>query len=224
MQGAADISVIIPAYNAEHYLAEAIQSSLDQTEAPKEIIVVDDGSTDRTADVAASFGAPVRLLQQPNLGVSAARNLGIRSARCSWLAFLDSDDVMAPDRLEWQKTALLADPKRELAFGLQIFFAGKPWSPPLVSGKPARPALVAGALFCRATIFDRLGVFDLRYQGTEFIAWFSDATDNGIAYTVIDRAVIYRRVHDKNLSRGQIRENGAYLKFIKERLNRRRAL
>jgi glycosyltransferase involved in cell wall biosynthesis len=218
-----DISLIIPAYNAEEYLADAIQSALGQTQCAKEILVVDDGSTDRTADVAASFGAPVRILRQENLGVSAARNLGIRSASCPWLAFLDSDDVMAPDRLEVQQQAFSSRPELEIALGMQIFFSGKQWSPSLVIDQPERPGLISSALFCRATTFERIGLFDPRYQGTEFIAWFVKAKEVGAPYAVVNRAVVYRRIHDKNLSRKQIQSTAAYPRLIKELLDQKRA-
>jgi glycosyltransferase involved in cell wall biosynthesis len=98
-------SVIIPAFNAEKTLARAIESVRAQSWPAHEIIVVDDGSTDASAEVAAAFGAEVRLLWQANSGVSAARNAGAVAASGDWLAFLDADDWYAPDRLrlhaEW---------------------------------------------------------------------------------------------------------------------------
>lgn len=98
-------SVIIPAFNAAATLARAIDSVRAQTWPAHEIIVVDDGSTDATAEVAARFGEAVRLIRQPNRGVSVARNAGAAAARGDWLAFLDADDWYAPDRLclhaEW---------------------------------------------------------------------------------------------------------------------------
>lgn len=98
-------SVVIPAYNAAATLAQAIDSVRAQTWPAHEIIVVDDGSTDATADVAAGYGAAVTLIRQPNRGVSVARNAGAAAATGDWLAFLDADDTYAPDRLrlhgEW---------------------------------------------------------------------------------------------------------------------------
>lgn len=98
-------SVIIPAFNAEATLARAVGSVLVQTWPAHEVIVVDDGSSDATADIAASFGNTVRVIRQPNRGVAAARNAGAAAACGDWLAFLDADDWYAPDRLrlhaEW---------------------------------------------------------------------------------------------------------------------------
>lgn len=95
------ISVIIPAYNAAGTLARALDSVLTQTWPAFEIIVIDDGSIDTTAAVAASYGEKIRYLRQDNAGVSAARNHGARIASGDWLAFLDADDWYYPDRLKW---------------------------------------------------------------------------------------------------------------------------
>ena len=100
------ISVIIPTYNRAHCVGEAIQSVLDQTYKNFEIIVVDDGSTDNTQEVLATFGDKIKVIRQENRGVSAARNAGIREARGEWLAFLDSDDLWLPEKLAIQMKEL----------------------------------------------------------------------------------------------------------------------
>lgn len=102
------ISAVIPAYNAEACVARAIESVLAQTRPVLEVLVVDDGSRDRTAVVAEQFGAPVRVVRQANAGPSAARNRGAREARGEWVAFLDADDAWRPHKLERQ-SALLGD-------------------------------------------------------------------------------------------------------------------
>lgn len=109
-----DFSVIIAVYNGEKTLARAIDSVLAQTHPACEIIVVDDGSTDTSAEIAASYGPPVRLLRQPNRGVAAARNLGVRAARGEWVAFLDADDYYYPERLAL--TARLIDTYPQVDF------------------------------------------------------------------------------------------------------------
>lgn len=105
------ISVVIPACNAEKYIARAVESVLKQTRPADEIIIVDDGSTDNTADVVRGFGDRVRLIQQPNAGVSAARNAGIRAARGNWIAFLDADDEWLPEKLDLQTAHLQKHPQ-----------------------------------------------------------------------------------------------------------------
>ena len=97
-----DISVIIPTYNRKNTLPRAVESVLNQTYKPTEIIVVDDGSTDGTADWLSANYSSLQIIQQPNKGVSSARNAGINSARGDWIALLDSDDEWLPDKLEIQ--------------------------------------------------------------------------------------------------------------------------
>lgn len=96
------VSVVIPAYNAAPFIARAIESVLAQTRPVLEVLVVDDGSRDRTAEIAAGFGAPVRVVRQANAGPSAARNHGARLARGEWIALLDADDAWLPEKLERQ--------------------------------------------------------------------------------------------------------------------------
>jgi hypothetical protein len=94
-------SVIIPVYNSAGTLTRAIESVFEQTWPAHEIIVVDDGSTDYSVQVANGFASKVRVIQQPNAGVASARNQGAESATGDWLAFLDADDWYYPDRLRW---------------------------------------------------------------------------------------------------------------------------
>jgi glycosyltransferase involved in cell wall biosynthesis len=110
-------SVVIPAYNAETTLARAIDSVCAQTWPAHEIIVVDDGSRDASAVIARSFGERVRLVQQPNRGVSVARNAGAAVATGDWLAFLDADDWYAPERLKWHAEWIMEDPALDFLTG-----------------------------------------------------------------------------------------------------------
>jgi glycosyltransferase involved in cell wall biosynthesis len=102
--------VIIPAFNAGDVLATAIGSVLVQTSPPLDCIVVDDGSTDSTAEIAGSYGGSVQLVSEPNRGAAAARNRGARSARGELFAFLDADDRWLPERLERGLESLAAHP------------------------------------------------------------------------------------------------------------------
>jgi len=103
------VSVIIPTYNRAYCVGEAIESVLAQSLREREIIVVDDGSTDETSAVVERYGDAVRYIRQLNAGVGAARNTGIRAARGEYVAFLDSDDEWLPDKLGVQVSALAAD-------------------------------------------------------------------------------------------------------------------
>src|SRR3989344_3204500 len=98
------VSVIIPAYNAGHYLGEAIESALAQTYPAVEIIVVDDDSTDNTQEIAHWYSAERNIIyiHQENKGLSAARNAGIHAAQGEYIALLDSDDIFLPSKIERQ--------------------------------------------------------------------------------------------------------------------------
>ena len=114
---APEFSVIIAVYNGEQTIARAIQSVLDQTCPAHEIIVVDDGSTDGTAEHVKQFGEAVRYIYQQNAGVAAARNAGVDMASGDWLAFLDADDYYYPDRLKWQAELLQRQPGLDFMTG-----------------------------------------------------------------------------------------------------------
>src|SRR5512134_3903793 len=97
-----NLSVIIPAYNAEAFIADTVHSALNQTYRDLEVIVVDDGSKDGTRDRLDAFGRRVRVHQQANSGVARARNAGVRLATGDWIAFLDADDLWLPHKIERQ--------------------------------------------------------------------------------------------------------------------------
>jgi glycosyltransferase involved in cell wall biosynthesis len=103
------VSVVIPCYNGAAFLAETLASVLHQTYRPHEIIVVDDGSTDKSASIAESFGPSVRVIRQENQGESVARNRGWAEARGEWIAWLDADDLWVPTKLERQMHCLRVD-------------------------------------------------------------------------------------------------------------------
>jgi glycosyltransferase involved in cell wall biosynthesis len=111
------ISAIIPAYNSEGTIARALNSVLAQTRPADEIIVIDDGSTDRTAQAVQSFGSRVRLIRQANAGVSAARNTGIQAASGDWIAFLDADDEWLHEKLRLQTEHLRRHPDLKWTYG-----------------------------------------------------------------------------------------------------------
>lgn len=105
------VSVIIPSFNCELYIAETIRSVLNQSMPDVEVIVVDDGSSDKTREIVSAFGAPVRLIAQKNAGRCAARNRGIREAAGEFICLLDHDDVWFPDKLALQLAQFEAYPE-----------------------------------------------------------------------------------------------------------------
>ena len=121
------VSIIVPCFNAERWLAAALESALAQTWPAKEIIVIDDGSRDGSLAVAHSFSSRgVRVLHQPNAGASMARNAGLRAARGDLIQFLDADDLLAPDKIEGQVGLLAQRTDLELVAGAWSRFASDP--------------------------------------------------------------------------------------------------
>jgi glycosyltransferase involved in cell wall biosynthesis len=110
------VSVVIPVFNAERHLREAIESVLNQTILPDEMVVVDDGSTDESLRIVAEYGSRVTIRRQANLGASAARNLGATTSRCHWIAYLDADDYWFPDKLEKQLALIASDPAVDVVY------------------------------------------------------------------------------------------------------------
>jgi glycosyltransferase involved in cell wall biosynthesis len=119
------VSVIIPAFNSEKYIAEAIESVLAQTYRGYEIIVVDDGSTDNTLQLLKQYDSRVKVLTKPNGGPASARNLAIKNSNGEYLAFLDSDDLWMKEKLEEQLAFLEKHPEVGLTFGEMLIFEEK---------------------------------------------------------------------------------------------------
>ncbi|MEM2567120.1 MAG: glycosyltransferase family A protein, partial [Candidatus Bathyarchaeia archaeon] len=117
------ISVIIPAYNARKFIAEAIESVLDQTFPAHEIIVVDDGSTDGTGEfVRKHYGSRVEVIQQENKGISAARNIGVVEATGNILQFLDADDLLLSNKFEVQLNFWQRNPEFDIVYCDHLYF------------------------------------------------------------------------------------------------------
>ena len=145
-----DIAVMVPAFNAGEYLRECLASVVEQTVAPREIILVDDGSTDGSIDQAlarlpATARAAIQVIRQPNSGVSAARNAAARAATSTWLAILDADDLMAPNQLESLQAAARAHPDAVMVFGDAELFGDGMQRPTFQQTSPALSGLRATA-------------------------------------------------------------------------------
>ncbi|MDB5297613.1 MAG: kfoC [Phycisphaerales bacterium] len=111
------VSVIVPCYKQAHFLHACVRSVLDQGRDDVEVVIVDDGSPDDTAVLAAGFGPPVKLVRQPNCGLPAARNAGVRAATGSLLMFLDADDAQAAGAIAAVMAVAAADPTADVMCG-----------------------------------------------------------------------------------------------------------
>jgi glycosyltransferase involved in cell wall biosynthesis len=221
------VSVVIPCYNAEAYLAEAIESALRQEAGPLEVVVIDDGSTDGSAGVARCFGGAVRYEYQANAGISAARNRGVELAAARYLAFLDADDVWPAGSLTLRLDMMRAYPGTACVFGAVEEFV----SPDLHEDPgsriplthPAQVARLAGSMLIERDAFVRVGFFDPRLTVGETIDWVARAEDVGISMRTADAVVLRRRIHrDNTVTRERARQND-YLRALRTTLTRRRA-
>ena len=164
------VSVVIPTYNRGWTIKRAVDSVLAQTFRNFELIVVDDGSGDDTADILAGYGTAIRVIRQPNAGVSAARNTGIRAAGGDFIAFLDSDDYWLPEKLQIQSAYFNTHPEAVICQTEEIWIRnGKRVNPKKVHKKPSGRIFRASLALClvspsavmlRRELFDEIGGFD----------------------------------------------------------------
>jgi len=224
------ISCIVPVYNGEKYLAEALKSILQQNYRPIEIIVVDDGSTDQTASVAKSFGAPVRYLNQRNAGPAAARNFGLSCANGEFIAFLDADDLWHPEKLQRQIARFRLLPELDYCVAhAQNFWVAElsEEAQQFRNHRIARPvpAYSTPTLLARRRLFDTVGHFNASLPHGDSTEWFLRAAESGAVAELLPDVLLFRRLHAENRSRlraTQSREQ--FLKIVKASLDRRRRL
>lgn len=222
----APVSVIVPVYQGESYLGAAIESLLEQTVRPAEIIVVDDGSRDGSGEIAASFGKDVKLIRQPNRGVAAARNRGIEAAREPFIAWLDQDDLAVPRRIECQLAAFDASPPPDVAFGLMSQFVSPELPVELRSrlhcdARPL-PAPLPSCFFAPARVFQTVGL--LRGESdTTFVDWYMRANEQGLRFSFVPELIVRRRIHGGNRSYRNEKMRRDYVRTLKQALDRRRA-
>lgn len=220
----ARVSVVIPVFDGERFLGEAIASASAQTHPPLELIVVDDGSSDGSAEVAEKLGA--RVLRLPHRGVSAARNAGIGAARGELIALLDADDRWPLDRLAVQVDRLSRRPGLGFVIARgQLFLDPGSARPEWFSGDLAtgESPIARGTLLAKRELFERIGGFDESIDICEDLDWLVRAREAGVPYEVLDDVVLEYRIHDANtgLARRRDLERGV-LRTLRSSIGRRR--
>jgi glycosyltransferase involved in cell wall biosynthesis len=221
------VSVVIPAHNAERYLAAAIDSVLAQTRAPHQVVVIDDGSTDGTPGVAKSYAGLVACHRQQNAGIGATRNRGVALSQGDYVAFLDADDLWEPDKLERQLAVFDSDPSLDLVLGQVRQFI----DPGLSRKEAARiacpsglqPGYLPGALLARRATFERVGPFRTDLKVGEFVDWMARAREAGLREEMLADQVLSRRLHDTNQSVRHRSQMTDFARVAKAALDRRRA-
>ncbi|MFK8250876.1 glycosyltransferase family 2 protein [Ancylobacter terrae] len=215
------VSVVIPCYNAASFLAETLESVLAQSLRPDEVIVVDDGSTDGSAEVAGGFPALVRLVRQENSGVAVARNRGVAASRGDVIAFIDADDVWPVDSIA-ARMALMEVHGADMAFGAVQNCRGTagPSAPAL---GPPHPGRLAGSTLISRAFMDLVGAYDESLRSSEMIDWVTRAMARSPRIASTDAVVLYRRVHGANMMLDESAHASRRLGVLRDVLRRRRA-
>ena len=216
------VSCVIAVFNGDRYLHDAIDSLLSQTYPRIETIVVNDGSTDGTADVVRRYGDRVRVLHQDNHGVSIARNRGVAMATGQFLSFLDADDRLDPRKIAMQVEAFQADTQLDFCDCHTAYF----WSEDLSEETRNRdfrheqsfwqlalPAHISGWLFRRA-LWDRVGEFSASLRYSEDMDWFSRARDLPMRRLTLADVLTHRRLHSGNVTAHRRDEQVASLAYM----------
>jgi glycosyltransferase involved in cell wall biosynthesis len=211
------ITAVVAAYNAEPWIAEALEAILGQTRPPDEVVVVDDGSTDGTARVLERFGDAIRVVPRTNGGCPAAFNTAFAEARGDFVAMCGADDIWEPRKLEWQAQTLAAHPDVDVLFGNarvigehrpaglagDLYTEGIPEG--VLDGGMLRDALYRGNFICapsiviRRSLFERLGPFIEDYGADDYEYWMR-CLRAGAKFFYDGRPLLSYRRHESNLS------------------------
>jgi len=222
------VTAAIPVRNGEPHLAEAIESALAQSRPCDQIVVVDNGSTDRSAEIAAGYGPPVEVVAEPRPGIGPARNAAVVAAAGDFIAFLDADDLWEPDKNELQLAAFTARPELQLVFGHVRQFA----SPGLGAEEVAtlripeapQPGLHIGAMLARRAAIEAIGPWAEDVRVSDGLTFLLRARELGLAQEMLAETVTLRRVHGDNHSLRNRDERTEFARHLKRSLDRRRGV
>ena len=219
-----ETSVVMTALDAERYIDQALQSAFDQTMPPARVIVVDDGSTDDTADIAEAFDSRVRVLRRPHGGIGVSRNAGLEEVDTEYVAFLDADDLWLPTKLERQLDAFAADPSRDAVFCMFDEFVepGAELPPGTRAARTGQDAALSTGALLPLALVRRLGPFDAVPVG-DWLAWWGRARTARVHEHVVPEVLVRRRIHDQNNSARQDDGGARFLAIAREHLRMQRA-
>lgn len=220
------VSTIIPVYNGSRYIARAIESILEQEHPNKEIVVVDDGSTDDTAAVVKQFRAPVCYFYQENAGIAATMNHGVRQANGDLLSFLDSDDYWLPGKIPKQLEVLRQRPAIDMVFGhVKQFYSpelSKEFREKYACPELPSPGYNSGSMLIRRDSFFAVGLFDETFATGSFNDWYMRAGAAGLQSMMLPDVFYMRRIHDANHGIVRRDESRDYIRVLKAHLDRKR--
>lgn len=228
------VSIVIPAYNMAPYIGETLDSVLAQRFSDYEVIVVDDGSTDDTAQVLAPFMTRIIYIKQENRGLSAARNVGMQRARGEYISLLDADDLLLPEYLAKMVALLEADERTDVVYPNAVLFGLPRWEgrlfqdvypstmPVTLEKLLARECTVFVSALFRRALLDQVGMFDeqIRWGGEDFDLWLRMA-QQGCQFAFTTEPLVRYRKRDDSLSSSEERtaHSAIYIarKFLADR-------
>ncbi len=226
MRHAPEISVIIPTRNYGRYIGEALESVITQSLPAAEILVIDDGSEDDTAEMVAKFSARVRYYFSEKKGLGAARNLGVRFSSGEMIAHLDADDIWIPKKLEKQAEEFMKTPDLDIAGGMMQPFFCKHMDPDkkrkIYCSPLPLPGFSASVLLVRRSSFFKVGFYREDLPGGEDLDWFLRAREIPLKEKMVDELLAYRRLHDANSSMIRHHAHASRLQVLRESLERRK--
>ena len=219
------VSVIIPAYNCERFIAEAVESVRRQDHRPIEIIVVDDGSTDGTSAHVKNLGKDIRYVHQSNRGPAAARNRGIEMAKGEVFTFLDADDYWPENKLEIQLAHLRKYPRIEVVLGRIQFTGSLTEADMKIRFEGPDNTMVninlGSGIFKRA-VFEKVGIFDESLRHFEDHDWFLRAREKDVSMVILENITLYYRRHENSMSSRKSEDDPTMIQILKKSLDRRR--
>ena len=215
------VSVIITVYNGERYIRETIQSILDQKYSNLEIILIDDGSTDNTADIIDQLPAKINYEFQENKGIAEGWNKGIHKSTGTYISFLDADDLWSKSKTHKQVRLLETKPDMDIMFGHAKEFYSEDVHRVSADLKPI-PGYSAGTMMIKKERFLNVGLFNTKWIKGIFADWYLRATEAGLTVYMDEEIFLYRRIHDKNHGILKRDKYVDYLKMLKESLDRKR--
>ncbi len=218
-----EISVIIPVWNGEAYIGEAVESVLRQGVRKTEIIVVDDGSDDASARIAEDLGC--HIIKQENGGAASARNLGLTHADGNLILFLDSDDRLTEGALDSLLLPLRQDEGLSAVFAKAVDFISPELNSDEAAGLLPRTApydgILPGCSLIRRKVFDVIGSFDSTLKGGETIDWMMKLRASGLQTMKIDTVTLERRLHLNNTGRKARREElKSYAALLRKKMQK----
>lgn len=210
-----NLTVVVPVFNGERFLQDAVESVKRQAGFPTTIIVVDDGSTDSTAEICEGLGSLVSYVRQENQGPAVARNTGILRSQTDFVAFLDADDLWPEDSLKHLFAQFAGKADLGFVLGKTQMFRGKEF-------REAHHHWLFGAGLYRREVFEQVGLLAAELRAGEDLDWFLRARRAGTALSLIEPTTLFLRREQLNMTHNKSLRELNFHRVIKRHIERQR--